>query len=132
MKARVKEGGGTFRARFGLEATTTNGHTRIVVAELGVDGVLGLNRNEFVWIVSYDGPEDWEAKQKAYYGSPERHAVSPVTVAVIGVGAVQVPRLELGPGVGVHRRTDYGLYSSARYRERLGSSPTKLAAEQMT
>lgn len=35
-------------------------------------------RNEFVWIVSYDGPaEEWEAKQKAYYGSPERHAVSP-------------------------------------------------------
>jgi hypothetical protein len=34
--------------------------------------------NEFVWIVSYDGTmADWEAKQKAYYGSPERHAVSP-------------------------------------------------------
>jgi hypothetical protein len=33
--------------------------------------------NEFVWIVSYDGPEDWEAKQAAYYGSPERKAVSP-------------------------------------------------------
>jgi hypothetical protein len=34
-------------------------------------------RNEFVWIVSYDGPEDWEEKQKAYYGSPERKAVDP-------------------------------------------------------
>ena len=34
-------------------------------------------RNEFVWIVSYDGPEDWEAKQAAYYGSPERKAVDP-------------------------------------------------------
>ena len=35
-------------------------------------------RNEFVWIVSYDGPEDWDAKQAAYYGSPERAAVDPV------------------------------------------------------
>ena len=27
-------------------------------------------RNEFVWIVSYDGTlEDWKAKQAAYYGS---------------------------------------------------------------
>jgi len=34
-------------------------------------------RNEFVWIVSYDGPEDWHEKQKAYYGSPERKAVDP-------------------------------------------------------
>ena len=34
-------------------------------------------RNEFVWIVAYDGPEDWETKQKAYYGSPERKAVDP-------------------------------------------------------
>lgn len=34
--------------------------------------------NEFVWIVSYDGSkEDWDAKQKAYYGSPERAAVDP-------------------------------------------------------
>lgn len=33
--------------------------------------------NEFVWIVAYDGPEDWDAKQKAYYGSPERAAVDP-------------------------------------------------------
>ena len=34
-------------------------------------------RNELVWIVSYDGPEDWDAKQAAYYGSPERAAVDP-------------------------------------------------------
>ena len=34
-------------------------------------------RNEFVWIVSYDGPEDWDAKQAAYYGSQERAAVDP-------------------------------------------------------
>ena len=34
-------------------------------------------RSEFVWIVSYDGTEDWDAKQAAYYGSPERAAVDP-------------------------------------------------------
>jgi hypothetical protein len=34
-------------------------------------------RNEFIWIVSYDGPDDWDEKQKAYYGSSERAAVDP-------------------------------------------------------
>ena len=33
--------------------------------------------NQFFWIVSYDGPEDWGAKQAAYYGSPERAALDP-------------------------------------------------------
>ena len=27
--------------------------------------------------MSYDGAEDWDAKQAAYYGSPERAAVDP-------------------------------------------------------
>ena len=35
------------------------------------------DRNEFVWIVSYDGPESWDAKQAEYYASPERAAVDP-------------------------------------------------------
>ncbi len=34
-------------------------------------------RNEFVWILSYDGPEDWKARESAYYGSPERAALNP-------------------------------------------------------
>ena len=34
-------------------------------------------RNEFVWEVSYDGDEDWDAKQAAYYGSPERASLDP-------------------------------------------------------
>ena len=34
-------------------------------------------RNEFVWEVSYDGPEDWDEKQAAYFASPERKAVDP-------------------------------------------------------
>ena len=33
--------------------------------------------NQFVWLVSYDGPEAWDAKEKAYYGSPERAALNP-------------------------------------------------------
>ncbi len=34
-------------------------------------------RNEFVWILSYDGPQDWKAKEAAYYGSGERAALNP-------------------------------------------------------
>lgn len=43
-----------------------------------IDGawVIG-ERNEFVWIVSYDGPEDWETKEAAYYASAERGALDP-------------------------------------------------------
>ena len=33
--------------------------------------------NKFVWIVTYSGPESWEAKEAAYYGSPERKAMRP-------------------------------------------------------
>jgi hypothetical protein len=28
--------------------------------------------NQFVWVLGYDGPEDWDAAQAAYYGSTER------------------------------------------------------------
>jgi len=33
--------------------------------------------NQFVWLVSYDGPETWEAKEKAYYSSSARKYVKP-------------------------------------------------------
>jgi len=33
-------------------------------------------RNEFVWVMTYDG-DDWEARDKAYYASPERAALNP-------------------------------------------------------
>ncbi len=33
--------------------------------------------SRFVWVVSYEGPESWEAKEQAYYGSPEREAFNP-------------------------------------------------------
>lgn len=32
---------------------------------------------EFIWIISYDGPEGFEARDAAYYASPERQAISP-------------------------------------------------------
>lgn len=35
------------------------------------------DRNEFVWILGYDGPDEWEVKERAYYGSPERAALNP-------------------------------------------------------
>ncbi len=34
-------------------------------------------RNEFVWVLSYEGPQDWQAREAAYYGSPERAALNP-------------------------------------------------------
>ncbi len=38
-----------------------------------------INRetNQFIWIVSYDGPKPWEDMEKAYYASPERKAMDP-------------------------------------------------------
>lgn len=35
------------------------------------------DKGEFIWIISYDGPEGFEARDAAYYGSPERKGVSP-------------------------------------------------------
>lgn len=33
--------------------------------------------NQFIWLVTYEGPEAWEKKEAAYYGSPERKLLSP-------------------------------------------------------
>ena len=33
-------------------------------------------RNEFVWVMTYDG-DDWNTRDKAYYASPERAALNP-------------------------------------------------------
>src|SRR2546425_8934232 len=33
-------------------------------------------RNEFIWLLGLD-EDDWEAREKAYYASPERAAVTP-------------------------------------------------------
>ncbi len=34
-------------------------------------------RNEFIWVLSYGGPEDFESKDAAYYASAERAALDP-------------------------------------------------------
>lgn len=34
-------------------------------------------RNEFMWILTYDGPDDWETKDAAYYASEERTVLEP-------------------------------------------------------
>ena len=33
--------------------------------------------NQFIWLVAYDGPESWEQKEAAYYGSADRKLLSP-------------------------------------------------------
>ncbi len=35
------------------------------------------SEEHFVWIVSYDGPDGWDAANKSYYDSPERKAMDP-------------------------------------------------------
>lgn len=43
-----------------------------------VSGVwVNRETNQFIWIVSYDGPKTWEEVEKAYYSSPERQAMNP-------------------------------------------------------
>jgi len=34
-------------------------------------------RNEFVWILTYDGPEEWATREKAYYASADRAGLDP-------------------------------------------------------
>ncbi len=33
--------------------------------------------NQFVWLMSYAGPEAWDDKERAYYESPERTSLAP-------------------------------------------------------
>jgi hypothetical protein len=33
--------------------------------------------NQFVWLLAYDGPEAWEAKDNAYYQSEQRRTMVP-------------------------------------------------------
>ena len=49
-----------------------------VKAGFSVSGVwVNRQTNQFVWVVSYDGPKAWEEVEKAYYDSPERKAFNP-------------------------------------------------------
>jgi hypothetical protein len=33
--------------------------------------------NQFVWLLCYAGPEEWEAKERSYYASEERSSLHP-------------------------------------------------------
>lgn len=35
------------------------------------------SEGKFIWVVSHEGPEGWEAANKRYYDSPERKALDP-------------------------------------------------------
>lgn len=35
------------------------------------------SRSEFIWLVTYDGPESWEVKEAAYYCSQARASLDP-------------------------------------------------------
>jgi hypothetical protein len=39
--------------------------------------------NQFVWIIRYDGPEEWAVKDKEYFDSPERKGLNPDPAALI-------------------------------------------------
>jgi hypothetical protein len=43
-----------------------------------IDGAwLIAENNQFVWQLSYDGPESWQAMEDAYYSSAARKAMEP-------------------------------------------------------
>lgn len=43
-----------------------------------VSGVwVNRDTNQFVWVVSYDGPKSWEEANRDYYESPERKMLDP-------------------------------------------------------
>ena len=42
--------------------------------------------NKFVWLISYEGPESWEAKEEAYYSSAERKEMEPNPSRLIARG----------------------------------------------
>ena len=41
------------------------------------------SEEHFVWIVSYDRPDGWEAANKRYYDSPERKSMDPDPATLI-------------------------------------------------
>ena len=43
-----------------------------------IDGAwITRDRNEFIWILTYDGPEPWQKKVDDYLSSPERKSMNP-------------------------------------------------------
>lgn len=33
--------------------------------------------NQFIWLMSYDGPEDWDVMDRKYFDAPERQTMNP-------------------------------------------------------
>ncbi len=49
-----------------------------------VDGAwVAPDGNRFFWILSYDGPDGFEARDAAYYDSPDRKSMKPDPAALI-------------------------------------------------
>ncbi len=43
-----------------------------------IDGAwIAQEESLFLWILSYDGPDDWQTRSRAYYDSAERAALEP-------------------------------------------------------
>ncbi len=43
-----------------------------------IDGAWSCeSTNQFIWLMSYDGPDSWEQMDKAYFNSAERKAMQP-------------------------------------------------------
>ena len=59
-----------------------------------IDGAwVARDKNTFVWILSYDGPEDWKEKNEAYYDSADRKALRPDPARLI----VNIEEMFLSP-----------------------------------
>ncbi len=39
--------------------------------------------NQFVWLIGYDGPEEWAVKDQEYFNSPERKRLKPDPASLI-------------------------------------------------
>lgn len=40
-------------------------------------------KNQFIWLMAYDGPEDWVHLDQAFHDSPERKKMTPDPAALI-------------------------------------------------
>jgi hypothetical protein len=55
-----------------------------LVHGFSIDGAWVIpERNQFLWIIRYDGSEDWEMKERIYYASTERTILDPDPVQYI-------------------------------------------------
>lgn len=79
--------------------------------------------NQFVWLLTYDGPEAWEKKEAAYYGSAERKSLSPDPAQWIA----QPQQLFVTPVVGLGASPTAGLQEAAPRQEPSVDLPAALA-----